>query len=164
MNRRATSSETHVAVARRPGDVPVLHWTKSHRIPSTKSGNNDRSTTFGPASMLHNTHLVPTPAPPWITTGTSDTSRNRSRQIWRTERRPRFRSKGSTSTLCHQLRDVAVKIAAGVGTSPNPNYKTEERDPRRSRDLGALVRRCLSLEGDAKQTHLVRSWAAGDVP
>jgi hypothetical protein len=66
-------------------------------------------------------------------------------------RRPRCRSEGSTSTLCHQLRDIVVKIAASVGvelrqiylpgrcshhpnnapqqTSPNPNYRTEEWDP-----------------------------------
>jgi hypothetical protein len=151
MNRHAASSEAHVAVARRPGDVPVLHWTKNHRIPLTKSGNNERSTTFGPASMLQSTHLAPAPAPPWITMGTSNMSRNRSRQIWRTTRRPHCWSKGSTSTLCHQLWDVAMRITTDVGvelrqiylpgyrshhlndapqqTSPNPNYKIEERDP-----------------------------------
>jgi hypothetical protein len=39
MNRPAASSRAHVVVERRPGDVPVLPWTKSHRIPSTNLGN-----------------------------------------------------------------------------------------------------------------------------
>jgi hypothetical protein len=77
--------------------------------------------------------------------------RNKSCQIWRTARRPSCRSKRSTSTCCHQLRDVAMKVAAGVGVelrriylpgrhshhpndapqqkSPNPTYKTNQRGP-----------------------------------
>jgi hypothetical protein len=48
-------------------DVPVLPWTKIHRIPSTKLRNIDISTTFGPIFPLQSIHLVPTLAPPWTT-------------------------------------------------------------------------------------------------
>jgi hypothetical protein len=62
MNRPAASSEAHVAVARRPGDVPVLSWTKIRRLPSTKSEKNDISTTSGPTSSLQKNHLAPAPS------------------------------------------------------------------------------------------------------
>jgi hypothetical protein len=61
MNRPVACSKTHVTVARRPGDIPVLHWTKNHRIPPMKLGNNDRSTTSGPTSLLHSIYLAPAP-------------------------------------------------------------------------------------------------------
>jgi hypothetical protein len=40
-------------------DVLLMLWTKIHRIPSTKSGNNDRSTTSGPTSSPWSIHLAP---------------------------------------------------------------------------------------------------------
>ena len=45
-------------MARRPGDVPVLSWTKICRLPSTKSERKDGSTTFGPAFSLQKNHLA----------------------------------------------------------------------------------------------------------
>jgi hypothetical protein len=51
MNRPAASSEPHVDVARRPGDVPVLSWTKSEK--------NDKSNTFRPTSSLQKNHPAP---------------------------------------------------------------------------------------------------------
>jgi hypothetical protein len=59
MNRSAASSEAHIAVARRPGDILVLSWTKIHLIPPKKSGKNDRSTTSGPTSSLQCIRLIP---------------------------------------------------------------------------------------------------------
>jgi hypothetical protein len=61
MNRPAASSKAHVDVARRPGDIPVLSWTKIRCIPSTKPRKNDKSTTSGPASLLQSIHLAPAP-------------------------------------------------------------------------------------------------------
>jgi hypothetical protein len=142
MNRPAARSKAHVVMARRPGDVPVLTWTKNRLLPSTKLEADP------PPPDQHPCSREPTlPRPP---TKASDTPRNRSRQIWRTTRRPSCRSEGSTNTRCHQLRDAAVKVAAGVGvelrqfylpgrrshhsndapqqTSPNPNYM-KERGP-----------------------------------
>jgi hypothetical protein len=60
MNWPAASSEAYVTVARRPGNIPVLSWTKIHRIPPKKSGKNDRSTTSGPTSSLQCIRLAPT--------------------------------------------------------------------------------------------------------
>jgi hypothetical protein len=40
----------------------VLSWTKIHRIPPKKSGENDRSTTSGPTSSLQCTRLAPVPS------------------------------------------------------------------------------------------------------
>jgi hypothetical protein len=62
MNRPAASSEAHVAVASRPGDMLVLSWTKIHRIPPKKLGKNDRSTTSGPTSSLQCIRLAPAPS------------------------------------------------------------------------------------------------------
>jgi hypothetical protein len=59
MNRPAARSKAHVDVARRPGNVPVLSWTKICRLPSTKSEKNDKSTTFRPTSLLQKNHLAP---------------------------------------------------------------------------------------------------------
>ena len=58
MNRPAASSETHVAVTRRSGDVPVLVWTQTCRMPSAKSRKNIRSTTFELPSSLQSIRLV----------------------------------------------------------------------------------------------------------
>jgi hypothetical protein len=60
MNRPAARSEPHVDVARRPGDVPVLSWTKICHLPSTKPEKNDKSTTSGPTYLLQKKHLAPT--------------------------------------------------------------------------------------------------------
>jgi hypothetical protein len=46
-------------MARRPGDVPVLSWTKICRLPSTKSEKSDKSTTSGSTSLLQKNHLAP---------------------------------------------------------------------------------------------------------
>jgi hypothetical protein len=81
MNRPAVRSKTHVDVARRPGDVSVLHWMKNYHIQPTKSENNDKSTTSGPTSLIQSIYLAPAPTPTWITMDTSDTSSNRFRQI-----------------------------------------------------------------------------------
>jgi hypothetical protein len=59
MNRLVARSEAHVAVARQPGNVPVLSWTKICRLPSTKSEKNNESTTSGPTSSLQKNHLTP---------------------------------------------------------------------------------------------------------
>jgi hypothetical protein len=37
----------------------MLSWTKIHRLPSTKSEKNDKSTTFRPTSLLQRNHLAP---------------------------------------------------------------------------------------------------------
>lgn len=58
MNRPAASSKAHVTLARRPGDVPVLPWSKIRRIPSTRLGENDRSTTIGPNYYLQSIGLA----------------------------------------------------------------------------------------------------------
>jgi hypothetical protein len=89
-----------------PWDVLVLSWTKIHFIRSTKSGNYDKSTTRGSTSTLQSIHLSWLPVPPWIKTNASDTSRNISHWIWRTTRRPSWRSEGSISSRDHQLWDV----------------------------------------------------------
>jgi hypothetical protein len=39
----------------------MLSWTKNRRIPSIKSGKDDRSTTTGPTSLLQSIHLAPAP-------------------------------------------------------------------------------------------------------
>jgi hypothetical protein len=49
-------------------------------------------------------------------------SKNRSRRIWRTTRRPSCRSKGSTSTYCHKLWDVPLKVVADVGVKLKQIY------------------------------------------
>jgi hypothetical protein len=59
MNRPAARSEAHVIVACRPGDVPVLSWTKIRHLSSTKSEKNGKSTTSGPTFLLQKNHLVP---------------------------------------------------------------------------------------------------------
>jgi hypothetical protein len=59
MNRHVASSETHVAVTHRPGDVPMLSWTKIRRLPSMKSEKNGISTIYGPISSLQKNHLAP---------------------------------------------------------------------------------------------------------
>jgi hypothetical protein len=114
MNRPAASSEAHVVVARRPGDVSVLSWAKIRRISSTKSRNNNKSTILRPTSLIQSIHLTPAPNTVVDNNIRNDTSRNRSRQVWRTARRPSCRPERSTSTHCQQLRD-ATKVAAGVG-------------------------------------------------
>jgi hypothetical protein len=58
INRPIARSETHVDVARRPGDVPVLSWTKICRLPSTKSEKNDKSITSGLTSFLQKNHIA----------------------------------------------------------------------------------------------------------
>jgi hypothetical protein len=58
MNRPAARSEAHIAVARQPGDVPVLSWTKICHLPSTKSEKNNKSITSGPISPLQKNHLA----------------------------------------------------------------------------------------------------------
>jgi hypothetical protein len=62
INKPAARSEAHITVARRPGNIPVLSWTKNRRIPSTKLGKDDRSTTSGPTSSLQSIHLGPAPS------------------------------------------------------------------------------------------------------
>jgi hypothetical protein len=123
MNKPAASSEAHVAVARRPGDVPVLPWTKNHRIPPMKSGNNDRSTTSGPTSLLQSTHLAPAPSAAAENDGRQ---RHIEKQI-SPSRRPRCRSERSTGTRCHQLRDTAVKVVADMGVELRQIYLPEHR-------------------------------------
>jgi hypothetical protein len=60
MNRHAECSEIHIVVARQPGDVPVLFWTKIHRHPSTKSEKTCRSTISRPTTtLLQRNHLAP---------------------------------------------------------------------------------------------------------
>jgi hypothetical protein len=59
MNMPIARSKAYIAVARRPGDVPVLSWTMIRRLPSTKSKKNDKSTTFGPTSSFQRNHLAP---------------------------------------------------------------------------------------------------------
>jgi hypothetical protein len=58
MNMPAASTEEHVVVAHRPGDILVLCYTKIRRIPSTKSRNNNKTTTSEPTSSLQSIHLV----------------------------------------------------------------------------------------------------------
>jgi hypothetical protein len=62
---------------------------------------------------------ITSPQPP---AKASDTTRNRSRQIWRTARRPSCRSEGSTNTRCHQLWDTAVKVDVDVGVKLRQIY------------------------------------------
>jgi hypothetical protein len=143
------SSDAHIAVARRPGDVPVLSWTKIHRIPSTESRNNDRSTIFGSTSSLPTLHQ------PQCHHGKQrtpvihrETDLVGFKELART---PSCWSERSTNTHCYQLRDASVKITADVGVelkkiylsrcryhypndapqqaSANPNYNIEERGP-----------------------------------
>jgi hypothetical protein len=58
MNRPAARSKALIVVARRPGDVPVLSWTKIHGVPSIKSEKNGRSTASEPTSSLQRNHLA----------------------------------------------------------------------------------------------------------
>jgi hypothetical protein len=44
MNWSTARSKAYVAMARRPGNVSVLHWTKNHRIP--------------PKSLIENIYLA----------------------------------------------------------------------------------------------------------
>jgi hypothetical protein len=62
MKRLAASSEAHIPVARRPGNIPVLSWTKKRRIPSTKSRKDGIPTTSGPTSSLQSIHLASAPS------------------------------------------------------------------------------------------------------
>jgi hypothetical protein len=58
MNKPTASSEAHVVVARRPGNVPVLSWTNICRLPSTKSEKNRISTASGPTSSLQKNNFT----------------------------------------------------------------------------------------------------------
>jgi hypothetical protein len=59
MNMPTASREGHVDVARQPGYVPMMSWTKIRRLSSTKPGKNNISTTSKPTSSLQKHHLAP---------------------------------------------------------------------------------------------------------
>jgi hypothetical protein len=59
MNMHVACSKAHVDVARRPGDVTLLSWSKTRHLASTKSEKNDESTTSGPTSSLEINYLAP---------------------------------------------------------------------------------------------------------
>jgi hypothetical protein len=75
MNRPAASSDAHVVMVSRLGDVLVLSWTKIRRILSIKLG---KMTDPPPLNQHPRSWASTSPrpsAPHWITTNTNDTPR-----------------------------------------------------------------------------------------